>query len=382
MKLTLGDFVEISKETIDPSRHPSTCYKLFSIPAFDAGQAERVMGDEIASNKFVIDKLAILVSKLNPRIPRIWKIEDPSNNSICSTEFIVLQPRKKSVGKLNYIWAVLSSPIFQKFMLARIKGTSGSHQRVKPEDILKFPMPSGLDERFVGDLFCLISEKISLNRQMNKTLEKWGQNLFNHNFVANPKAKNWPIVNIGEAVDIKGGSTPSTKDRSLWDGGIAWTSPRDLAGKSDVFLTKTEQTITEQGLTKISSGLLPAGTLLLSSRAPIGYVAIAAMPLAINQGYIAFLSGAKLSNAFMFFWLKRNMENVKSAANGSTFMEVSKKNFRTIKILLPDEVQLENFEKQIQPIFAKMKNSQQEAAVLMKLRDSLLPRLIAQKVEA
>src|SRR5258708_1939149 len=89
-------------------------------------------------------------------------------------------------------------------------------------------------------------------------------------------------------------SCPAVTRTSPWDGNIPWTSPRDLAGHDEVFLLKTDKSISEAGLKKISSELLPAGTLLLSSRAPIGYIAIASRELAINQGYIAFLPDATL----------------------------------------------------------------------------------------
>ena len=80
--------------------------------------------------------------------------------------------------------------------------------------------------------------------------------------------------------------------------------------------------------------MLPAGSLLMSSRAPIGYLAIAQMPVAINQGYIAMLPGGKLPPLYLLFWCQQNMEVIKARANGSTFMEISKKAFRPIKVLV------------------------------------------------
>jgi type I restriction enzyme S subunit len=232
----------------------------------------------------------------------------------------------------------------------------------------------------VADILLSLDRKIELNRKTNKTLEEMGQALFKHYFIQNPDAKNWPLVNFGSVVDVVGGGTPSTKESKFWDGDIPWTSPRDLTGHDEVYLLKTDKTISELGLKKISSGLLPEGTLLMSSRAPIGYVAISATEIAINQGYIAFRSGGTFSNNFMFFWLKQNMNLIKNAANGSTFMEISKTVFRSIEIRKPSEQVLINFEKQSEILFENIKNLQYQSQNLLELRDLFLPRLMSGKI--
>src|SRR5690606_4690672 len=104
-------------------------------------------------------------------------------------------------------------------------------------------------------------------------------------------------------------------------------------------LIDTERKITELGVKQISSGTMPEGTLLLSSSAPIGYLAISQVPISINQGYIA-IQGKSVSNLFMLFWLKQNMDAVKSKANGSTFQEVSKTNFKLIDVVAPEQAVL------------------------------------------
>ena len=233
----------------------------------------------------------------------------------------------------------------------------------------------------IANILGTIDEKIELNRRMNETLEQMGQALFSHYFINNPDVKKWEEVKIGELVNIKGGGTPSTTNPDFWDGDIAWTSPRDLTGKSDAFLLATDKSITKAGLAKISSGLLPEKTLLLSSRAPIGYVALAGLPLAINQGYIAFLPGSYLSNHYMYFWLYYNMGRIKNAANGSTFMEISKSSFRNITNYKPNEKLLQEFESKADELFGMMRNNQEQIQTLTTLRDSLLPRLISGKLK-
>ncbi|CAN5911231.1 hypothetical protein BH11GEM1_BH11GEM1_24420 [soil metagenome] len=103
-----------------------------------------------------------------------------------------------------------------------------------------------------------------------------------------PIPRGWIVTPVGDVVECVGGGTPSTTDAKYWQGGTHhWTTPKDFSSLEAPVLLDTDRKITDEGITRISSGLLPAGTLLLSSRAPVGYLAIAAIPVAINQGFIA-----------------------------------------------------------------------------------------------
>ena len=261
--------------------------------------------------------------------------------------------------------------------------TGAAQPKLNQAALMRIPIywPGEDSAKKIADILGTIDKKIELNRQMNETLEQMGQALFRYYFIDNPEAKKWKEVKIGELVTTKGGGTPSTKNSEFWDGDIAWTSPRDLTGKNDAYILHTDKTITNQGLSKISSGLLPVGTLLLSSRAPIGYIAVTGLPLAINQGYIAFLPDAYLSNSFMYFWVKQNMDRIKNAANGSTFMEISKSAFRNILTTKPSEDSLQKFEDEVSNLFEAMRNNQEQTQILTNLRDILLPRLISGKVK-
>jgi len=190
--------------------------------------------------------------------------------------------------------------------------------------------------------------------------------------------KGWRILPLGEAVVSVGGGTPNTKEASFWEPAeFAWTTPKDLSGLQSPVLLKTERLLSAKGLSNVSSGLLPVGTLLLSSRAPIGYLAIAQIPLSINQGYIAMLPSSKLPPVYMLFWCKQNMEIIKSHSNGSTFMEISKKAFRPIPALVPSVSVLHSYLDVVEPVFERLVENQKQAQTLASIRDTLLPRLIS-----
>lgn len=297
---------------------------------------------------------------------------------MCSNEAIAQLPIKDpDMVDKNYLYYYLKN-----FNFGSLSSTSSIATAVNSKTVknISVNLPPLDQQKKIADILSSLDEKIELNRRMNETLEQLGQALFRHYFVDNPEAKSWDDVKVGELVDIKGGGTPSTKNSSFWGGDIVWSSPRDLANQRYHFLMRTDKTITKQGLSKISSGMLPAGTLLLSSRAPIGYIAFAGVDMAINQGYIAFLPKAKLSNYFMYFWLKNNIQKIKDSANGSTFLEISKTAFRNIYIKQPNQLLHNKFQYEAMIILDKIRDNEAEIYNLTSLRDSLLPKLISGEV--
>ncbi len=187
----------------------------------------------------------------------------------------------------------------------------------------------------------------------------------------------WEVSTIGDEVPAVGGGTPSTKNEMFWNGDHPFCTPKDMSKLSSLVLLDTERHLTDSGAKNVSSGILPAGTLLLSSRAPIGYLAIAEIPVTVNQGIIALLKNKTYHPMFLLSWLRSNMEKIVERANGSTFLEISKKNFKTIPFLRPSEDSLALFNSQAETIHRKIVISINNTNHLTKLRDSLLPKLIS-----
>lgn len=191
----------------------------------------------------------------------------------------------------------------------------------------------------------------------------------------------WTLSEIGAQIDIAGGATPSTKTPDFWDNGdIHWTTPKDLSNVKDKILLHTERKITKAGLGKISSGLLPVNTVLMSSRAPVGYLAIAKVPVAINQGYIAMKCNKELSPEFVLQWCSANMPEIISRASGTTFAEISKKNFNPIPLVKPPLELVKNYTKQVSAIYSLIENTMRENNSLTQLRDTLLPKLLSGEI--
>ena len=188
----------------------------------------------------------------------------------------------------------------------------------------------------------------------------------------------WEVKAMGDVVDVLGGTTPSTKVTEYWIGGThCWATPKDLSNLSAPVLLDTERKITDAGLEKIGSGLLPTGTLLLSSRAPIGYLAINDTPVAINQGFIGMPPCEGVSNLFLLHWCKAFLEEIVNHGNGSTFLEISKRNFRRIPAVMPVEAVMAAFDKQACPLHERIVANERETRALAARRDALLPKLVS-----
>jgi type I restriction enzyme S subunit len=276
-------------------------------------------------------------------------------------------------------------------------------------------LPPLSEQRAIAHILGTLDDKIELNRRMNETLEAMARAIFKSWFVDfDPvRAKmegrwqrgqslpglpahlfdlfpdrlvdselgeipeGWRVGAIGDLAEVVGGSTPSTSNPGYWHGGgHHWATPKDLSRLSVPVLLATERKITDAGLAQIGSGLLPAGTVLLSSRAPIGYLAIAEVPVAINQGFIAMRPRDGVSNLFILLWADVAREDIMRRANGSTFQEISKANFRSIPLPLPSAALMSAFHQNVIPLYRRIVENAREFRALAALRDVLLPKLI------
>ncbi len=186
---------------------------------------------------------------------------------------------------------------------------------------------------------------------------------------------------IGQEVDAVGGSTPSTREPSYWsEGQHCWATPKDLSKLRSPVLLDTSRKITDPGLRRISSGTLPVGTVLMSSRAPIGYLAVAEVPTAVNQGFIAMRCERRLPNLYVLFWCYHNLGHIKDIAGGSTFPEISKKAFRPLSVLVPSRPILQAFGRLSHPLHDQLAENTKQASTLAVLRDTLLPKLVSGEI--
>lgn len=146
----------------------------------------------------------------------------------------------------------------------------------------------------------------------------------------------WKKIQLQDVAEVVGGGTPSTKDPSYWNGAVAWLTPKDLSGYSERYIFRGERNISHKGLDNSSATLLPPGTVLLTSRAPIGYVAIAKNFISTNQGFKSLVLKKGQYPLFYYYLLKANVEYIQNMGSGSTFKEVSGKVVKELSFLVPE----------------------------------------------
>jgi type I restriction enzyme S subunit len=328
-----------------------------------------------------------------------------------SSAVALLRP-VSAIVEPKFLYYVITSPTFRAAHSAYKSGSVQGYTNIPTVKRLPVPVPPLPEQRAIAHILGTLDDKIELNRRMNEMLEAIARALFKSWFVdfdpVRAKAegrdtglpshiadlfpdafedsalreipKGWHVATIGDLADVVGGSTPSTANPSFWGGDHCWATPRDLSALSTPVLLSTERRITNAGLSQISSGLLPAGTVLLSSRAPIGYLAIAEVPVAINQGFIAMRAKDRVSNIFLLIWARVAHEEIISRANGSTFLEISKSNFRPIPVAKPTPQILAAFDGHVRPIYSRIVANERESRTLTALRDALLPKLISGEI--
>ena len=146
----------------------------------------------------------------------------------------------------------------------------------------------------------------------------------------------WKTYKIKDIAKVVNGGTPKTKISKYWNGNIPWLTPKDLTGYNKIYIGRGERNITKEGLNNSSAKLLPQGTVLLTSRAPIGYVAVAKNDISTNQGFKNLIINSTFTNnIFIFYWIKNNVDYLKSLGTGTTFGELNKSTFENLEIELP-----------------------------------------------
>ena len=246
---------------------------------------------------------------------------------------------------------------------------------------VEVPLPSIETQKKVVSILDAIDEKINNNIAINDNLEQQAQSYFQELFVDNADPE-WAIGTISDLGTVVGGSTPSkAKPEYYTESGIAWITPKDLSINKSKFVSHGENDITELGLKNSSAAIMPEGTVLFSSRAPIGYIAIAAGEVTTNQGFKSVVPKPEIGTPFVYFFLKNTLPVIEGMASGSTFKEVSGSTMKNVPAVIPDAETLAKFSDFCAPIFAQQRIWEEQNQSLATLRDNLLPKLMSGEID-
>ena len=242
------------------------------------------------------------------------------------------------------------------------------------------PIPSITRQREMVSEYETLTNRIRLNNQMIQNLEATAQALYRKMFVDDIDKENLPegwrvgtLENLGEII---GGATPSTNNPDLWcDDGISWLSPADLSKKSCKFISKGSKDITESGYNSCSTKLLPKGSILFSSRAPIGLMAITTKELCTNQGFKSIVPKKDFGSGYVYYYLFSIKDKIAEENTGSTFDEVSGQTMKEYPAVLPSKQITDAFSKLLQPILYSQFIKEQENEKLTEFQSLLLSKM-------
>ncbi|MDO4656968.1 restriction endonuclease subunit S [Kingella sp. (in: b-proteobacteria)] len=268
---------------------------------------------------------------------------------------------------------------------------------------IELKLPDKKTQDSIFSLLSTLDKKIALNKQINARLEQMAKTLYDYWFVqfdfpdADGKPykssggemvfdetlkrkipKGWEVKNLGNLAEIVGGSTPSTADSdNFCSNGTAWITPYDLSKNQDnKFISHGEIDVSEKGIKNASLKKYPTGTVLMSSRAPIGYMAIARNEVTTNQGFKSFIPNKGFSKEFVFYAVKNSLKSIMQSASGSTFKEVSATTLHSIQAVFPKHELVEKYTERSKKIFKIQDNLEKQNHQLTQLRDFLLPMLM------
>lgn len=316
-----------------------------------------------------------------------------------------------------HIWKIVNDPerIDRDYLYYLLKamtpywlaGTHGStmvhitKEGMEDNDIT-IPVSTGY-QKTVARILRTIDDKIALSKKMMAELEDTARLIYDYWFTQfdfpdeNGKPyrssggkmvysktlkreipEGWEAGLMSDLGSVVSGATPSTGDSSNYaDEGIAWITPNDLSDNdSFMHISHGKRDVSGVGLASCSAVMMPAGSTIMSSRAPIGYLAVAETACCTNQGCKSLVADAGYPSYFNFFTVQRLMPFIKSQGAGTTFAEVSKEDFASVRLAKPPKGMAERFEKIVLPLCENSKRLQQEAAELSSLRDWLLPMLM------
>lgn len=300
--------------------------------------------------------------------------------AIISQAYTVFEVQDEETLMPEYLMMWFRRPEFDRY--ARFH-SHGSAREIFDWDELcdvLLPVPSIERQRAMVAEYETLSRRIDLNRSMIAQLEATAQTFYRKMFVDDIDPEHlpvgWRMGTIKDLGNVIGGATPQTGNASFWcDNGIPWLSPADLSKQGMKFISKGAKDITELGYKSCSTKLLPAYSVLFSSRAPIGLMAINTQDLCTNQGFKSIVPHSNIGPAYVYYYLSSIKDKIAEENEGSTFNEVSGQNLQAYSAIIPPDNLCAVFSKKITPIFHVQNNVEQEIRLLTELQSLLLAKM-------
>jgi type I restriction enzyme S subunit len=318
---------------------------------------------------------------------------------------VLIRPDPAKVDP-DFLFYSLRSPTLQKQMLVvEGEGTTVSNLRIPYIEDLRLPLPDRKVQERAAALLRALDDELEVLERQNAALEGVGRALFDSWFVnfdplqaerndalmAAPSSypptlcdselgavpEGWEVCAFSDTVHILSGGTPKTAVPGYWGGTIPWFSVADAPGPGQVFILRTEKTITEAGLASSAAKLLPQRSTIISARGTVGKTGMVDGPMTINQSCYALATKRTAGEYWVYFQTLALISKLRQLAHGGVFDTITRGTFEGVKVVWPDEATLDEYSKRVKPLFDALVVNGRTHAALMELRDTLLPRLIS-----
>jgi type I restriction enzyme, S subunit len=321
----------------------------------------------------------------------------PYPEYIISNKQLKLRPNRELVDFI-YLFYYFASPQMVQHIKSRAIGAAVPGINLGILKALPVVAPPIQTQRRIADILSAYDDFIENNTKRIKILEEMARSLYREWFVqfrfpGHEKVKfvesrmglvphRWTVKTVAETFEIVGGGTPSKEVVEYWDGGeLQWFTPSDLTAAGTMFIDASGAKITALGLAKSSAHLFPARSVMMTSRATIGAIAVNTTPASTNQGFITCIPSREYPLWILFHWLKENVPQFLRLAGGATFKEITKGTFKQIELLVPPRELAARYEQTVEPITEQVLRFQRKNGLLRTARDLLLPRLISGEID-
>lgn len=376
-------------------------YPMFSVKdmleyGFDYSKCKYISSEDfllLKQNDCVPQKGDVLVAKDGSYLKQIFVCKETKEEGILSSIAIF---RPNELVDSYFLCYLLKSPeVFNYISNNCVSGSALPRIVLKDFKEVNLRIPSRKTQKKIVSVLKTIDDKIEMCRRIKDNLDCQAQALYKSWFIdfeafreksfveseLGMIPEGWGIGTLSEIGDIVGGSTPSkAKAEYFTERGIAWLTPKDLSVSKNIFTSRGDIDITEEGYKNCSAKLMPKGSVLFSSRAPIGYITIAKNEICTNQGFKSVVP-KKAGTAFIYYFLKSSTKEIENKATGSTFKEASGSLMKSLPLVIPPQSVFDDFEIMMKPLLNKMELAESESHSLGAIRNALIPRLMSGKLK-
>ena len=382
---------QYQSSSIDPSKHPETLFELYSVPSSANNYPEIVMGCEIGSTKQVVKKGDILLCKINPRINRVWKVSQHTENALlASSEWIIV---RSSEMISDYLMYCFSAPYFREYMLSNVSGVGGSLMRAQPKYVKTYPIPvppCSEQQRIVDRIESLFSKLDGAKQKAQDALDSFETRkaaILHKAFTGELTAQwrkehgmgmeSWQTKKYSEICNIvRGGSPRPAGSPEFYDGNIPFMKVADITRNIGPYVNSTEYTIKEAGLKK--TRMVDRNTLLLTnSGATLGVPAICTFKTTFNDGIAAFLGLNPDTLLFHYYFWTSKTADLRAINKGAAQPNLNTDIIGNVEISLPRENEQCEIVRLLDNLLAKEQQAKESAEGVLEQIDLIKKAILA-----